>query len=42
MDRLIVLENGQIIEDGTHAELLNRGGTYARLWQSQVSGFIQE
>lgn len=42
MDRLIVLENGGIREDGTHDQLLDRDGTYAKLWRSQVSGFIQE
>ncbi len=42
MDRLIVMDNGQIIEQGTHAELLAKNGTYARLWQHQSGGFLGE
>jgi ATP-binding cassette subfamily B protein len=42
MDRLIVLDRGQIIEQGTHQELLDLGGTYARLWQHQSGGFLDE
>lgn len=42
MDRIVVLANGEIVEDGTHQELLERGGIYAKLWRSQVRGFIQE
>lgn len=42
MDRIIVLENGQIIEEGTHAGLLKQKGTYADLWQHQSGGFIEE
>ncbi len=42
MDRLIVLDRGQIIEQGTHEELLDLGGTYARLWQHQSGGFLNE
>jgi ATP-binding cassette subfamily B protein len=42
MDRLIVLDRGQIIEQGTHEELLDLGGTYARLWQHQSGGFLDE
>ncbi|WKL53635.1 ABC transporter ATP-binding protein [Pseudomonas kielensis] len=40
MDRLVVLENGQIAESGSHAELLAHGGLYARLWQHQTGGFV--
>jgi ABC-type multidrug transport system fused ATPase/permease subunit len=40
LDRLIVLEKGQIVEDGSHADLLLRGGVYAGLWNRQVGGFI--
>ena len=39
MDRLVVLDQGRIVEEGTHAQLLARGGTYARLWQRQSGGF---
>ncbi|KPA97546.1 MULTISPECIES: ABC transporter ATP-binding protein [Pseudomonas] len=40
MDRLVVLEHGRIAETGSHAELLARGGLYARLWQHQTGGFV--
>lgn len=40
MDRIIFLENGTIIEDGTHDELLKRGGKYAGLWRMQSGGFL--
>jgi ATP-binding cassette subfamily B multidrug efflux pump len=40
MDRIIVLEDGQIAEQGTHAELLTRNGLYARFWARQSGGFI--
>jgi ATP-binding cassette, subfamily B, multidrug efflux pump len=39
MDRLIVLNQGRIVETGAHAELLARAGTYARLWRRQSGGF---
>ena len=42
MDRLVVLDRGRIVEEGTHAELLRLGGTYARLWQRQSIGFMAE
>ncbi len=42
MDRLIVLDNGNIIEEGSHAELLEQGGLYASLWAHQSGGFLGE
>ncbi len=40
MDRLIVLEQGRIVEEGTHDELLRLNGTYAMLWKHQSGGFL--
>ena len=40
MDRLVVLEKGQIVEEGTHAQLLASGGHYAQLWERQSGGFL--
>lgn len=40
LDRLIVLDQGRVVEDGTHDELLERGGLYAQLWQRQSGGFL--
>ncbi len=42
MDRLVVLEQGRIIEQGSHAALLAAGGAYARLWRRQSGGFVAE
>jgi ATP-binding cassette subfamily B multidrug efflux pump len=40
MDRLIVLDKGHIVEEGTHAQLLALGGRYAQLWSRQSGGFL--
>lgn len=40
MDRIIVMEGGRIVEDGTHDDLLAQGGIYARYWARQSGGFI--
>jgi ATP-binding cassette subfamily B multidrug efflux pump len=40
MDRLIVMDQGRIVEEGTHRQLLSQGGLYARLWAHQSGGFL--
>ena len=40
MDRILVFEQGKIVEDGSHLELLNKNGVYKKLWEAQVGGFI--
>ncbi|HKG72705.1 MAG TPA: ABC transporter ATP-binding protein [Aestuariivirgaceae bacterium] len=40
MDRLVVMDEGRIVEDGTHQQLLQRGGLYADFWMRQSGGFI--
>ncbi|MGE6741623.1 ABC transporter ATP-binding protein [Allorhizobium pseudoryzae] len=42
MDRLIVLDKGRIIEEGTHTELVSHGGIYADLWNRQSGGFLAD
>ena len=40
MDRLVVMDAGHIVEEGSHEQLLARGGLYAQLWQRQSGGFL--
>ena len=40
MDRLVVMDEGRIVETGTHIELIEKGGLYARLWERQSGGFL--
>ena len=40
LDRLVVMDKGRIVEQGSHAELLAKNGVYARLWQRQSGGFL--
>ena len=41
MDRIIVMDNGCIVESGTHKKLLERGGLYSKYWEHQSGGFIE-
>lgn len=41
MDRLVVMEGGRIVEQGSHAELIRHDGLYARLWRRQSGGFLE-
>jgi ATP-binding cassette subfamily B multidrug efflux pump len=41
LDRLVVIDQGEVVEQGTHAELLAQDGTYAKLWQRQSGGFLE-
>lgn len=40
LDRLIVMDKGRIVEEGTHSELISAGGLYAELWSRQTGGFL--
>jgi ATP-binding cassette, subfamily B, multidrug efflux pump len=40
LDRLVVMDGGRIVEDGSHEDLLARGGIYAQLWKRQSGGFL--
>ncbi|MDG1258372.1 MAG: ABC transporter ATP-binding protein, partial [Paracoccaceae bacterium] len=41
MDRIIVMDQGHIVETGSHADLLEKGGLYCRYWKRQSGGFIE-
>ncbi len=42
MDRIVVMDQGKIVEDGSHTALLRQGGLYSRLWSHQSGGFLEE
>lgn len=42
MDRILVFDKGKIVEEGTHAALMNQNGLYAQMWNMQVGGFLPE
>ena len=42
MDRFLVFDQGKIVEDGAHKELLAKGGMYKTLWDAQVGGFLPD
>jgi len=42
LDRILVFDNGRVIEDGSHEQLLRQGGQYARLWSRQFSDALDD
>jgi ABC-type multidrug transport system fused ATPase/permease subunit len=42
LDRILVLDKGAIVEDGSHQELLRKNGTYAALWAHQSGGMLED
>jgi len=42
MNRLVVMDRGRIVEEGSHEELIARGGLYAQLWKRQSGGFLSD
>ena len=42
MDRILVFDDGMIIEDGSHQQLIDQGGHYAQMWEKEVGGFLPE
>jgi ATP-binding cassette subfamily B protein len=42
LDRIVVFDAGKVVEDGTHAELLELNGHYARMWNMQAGGFLPD
>ena len=40
MDRILVFDQGSIVEDGSHEELLEKKGLYKKLWEAQIGGFL--
>jgi ATP-binding cassette subfamily B protein len=42
MDRIIVLDSGKVVEEGTHTQLIKNNGKYAELWNHQSGGFLEE
>ena len=41
LDRIVLLADGEIVEDGTHAQLVEAGGEYASLWSRQTGAFLE-
>lgn len=42
MDRILVFDQGHVVEDGSHTDLLNKGGLYKTLWEAQIGGFLPD
>jgi ATP-binding cassette subfamily B protein len=42
MDRIIALDQGKVVEEGTHSQLIEKGGIYSELWNHQAGGFLQD